>query len=92
MESVVVRLWQAAGQDLERTQQGIIVLDEVGAPTLYKLLIYNLSPASTTTTLLTTAASPLGPKPDQQAVQHCCLKSAKSLRTLTFIRFWTVLK
>jgi len=29
VESVVVRLWQAAGQDLERTQQGIIVLDEL---------------------------------------------------------------
>jgi len=29
VESVVVRLWQAAGQDLDRTQQGIIVLDEL---------------------------------------------------------------
>ncbi|KAL5248099.1 hypothetical protein ACHWQZ_G017318 [Mnemiopsis leidyi] len=29
VESVIVRLWQAAGQDLERTQQGIIVLDEL---------------------------------------------------------------
>lgn len=34
VESVIVRLWQAAGQDLERTQQGIIVLDEV-TNTLY---------------------------------------------------------
>lgn len=35
MESVVVRLWQAAAQDLERTQRGIIVLDEVGFPSFY---------------------------------------------------------
>ena len=29
VESVIVRLWHASGHSVERTQQGIVVLDEI---------------------------------------------------------------
>eukprot|EP00116_Pleurobrachia_bachei_P005326 sb/3465588/ len=32
VDSVIMRLWQTAGQSVERTEQGIIVLDEVSPP------------------------------------------------------------